>query len=173
MISSSSFIQANRYKKILSLAAKPNFYLIGLGKVSPWSLDISPPTGSGVETTVQELIGYIRVTEISGVVRATTSTDFNLAGIGYKKLPNTLTSLQSNNCQEICFAGVLTHNQLTQLSWRSLSLFESASAITASGLITSTLSNLTLVYLAHFPPKTKEENALERIRLVLPVSEAI
>lgn len=172
MINSSSFIQANRYKKIMSLIARPNFFLIGLGRYTPWSIDISPPTVSGVEISVQELIGFIRVTEIRGLTPVTQMEDFKIEGVGYKKL-STFSEVQNTKCREVCFEGTLTHNQLPQSSWRSLSLFESANAVTATGFLIPPVNNLTLMYLIHQRPKTKEQNATETIRLILPIGEGL
>lgn len=165
-----SFIQSNRYKKILELTSKPNFYLLGFGRYTPWTLDLTPPVVSGVETNVDELFGFIRVTEITGVAKTTQQlSDFSVNGDYYKKLPNTIQALATAGCKEVCFEATLTHSQMTQPSWRSLSLHQSATVLTLTGFIPPTLLNLSLIYLAHFTPRTKESGAVETIRLILPI----
>lgn len=165
-----SFIQSNRYKKILELTSKPNFYLLGFGRYTPWTLDLTPPVVSGVETNVDELFGFIRVIQTTGVAKTTQQlSDFSVNGDYYKKLPNTIQALATAGCKEVCFEATLTHSEMTQPSWRSLSLHESSVALTQTGFLSSTLQNLSLTYLAHFNPRTKESGAIETIRLILPV----
>ena len=126
---------------------------------------------SGLETNVEELFGFIRVLQITGVSKTTQPlSDFSVNGEYYKKLTNTLQALSTAGCKEVCFEASLTHSQMTQPSWRSLSLHQSATALTLTDFIAPTLQNLSLTYLAHFSPRTKESSAVETIRLILPIS---
>jgi hypothetical protein len=169
-MTSGSFVESNRYKKILALTSKANYYVLGFGRYTPWTLDLTPPVVSGVETSVDELFGFIRVIQITGVAKTTQQlSDFSVNGDYYKKLPNTVQDLSTAKCKELCFEGTLTHSEITQPSWRSLSLHESPTALTLTGFITATLAGLSLTYLAHFRPRTKESGAIETIRLILPI----
>lgn len=170
-MTSGSFIENNRYKKILELTGKPNFYLLGFGRYTPWTLDLTPPVVSGVETSVDELFGFIRVQEITGITQTTQElSDFSVDGEHYKKLTNSLPALSTFNCKQVCFEATLNHSQMTQPSWRSLSLHQSAAALSVTGFITPMLQGLSLAYLAHFRPRTKESGAVETIRLILPIT---
>lgn len=169
-MTSGSYVESNRHKKILDLTSKANFYVLGFGRYTPWTLDLSPPVVSGVETSVDELFGFIRVTEITGVTKTTQElSDFSVNSKYYKKLTSSLEVLSIAKCREVCFEATLIHSEMTQPSWRSLSLYESSVALTQTGFLSSTLQNLSLTYLAHFSPRTKESGAIETIRLILPV----
>lgn len=165
-----SYIESNRHKKILDLTSKANFYVLGFGRYTPWTLDLSPPVVSGVETSVEELFGFIRVTQITGVTRTTQQlSDFSVNNQYYKKLTSSLEVLSIAKCREVCFEATLIHSEMTQPSWRSLSLHKSSVALTQTGFLSSTLQNLSLIYLAHFSPRTRESGAIETIRFILPV----
>jgi hypothetical protein len=169
-MTSGSYIDTNKYKKILDLTSIPNFYVLGFGRYSPWTVDLSPPVVSGLETSVDELFGFIRVQEITGVVQTTEDlSDFSVNGQHYKKLTNNLSVLSTAKCREVCFEATLTHSEMTQPSWRSLSLHKSSVALTQTGFLSTTLQNLSLVYLAHFSPRTKESGAIETVRFILPI----
>lgn len=169
-MNSGSYIESNRHKKILDLTSKANFYLLGFGRYTPWTIDLTPPIVSGVETNVDQLFGFIRVSEITGVTQTTQQlSDFSINGKHYKKLTSSMSVLSTANCREVCFQATLTNSEMTQPSWRSLSLHKSSVALTSTGFITPSLQNLTLTYLAHFRPRAKESGAIETIRFILPI----
>lgn len=173
---STSFLNNNRYLKILDLTSKSNFFAFTFSRHTPWPIEYIPPSIPPDTTSPSELFAYLKTSSITPVlvVNQGSSYDFSFNGVFYKKIPvPTFPEISSNQCSLACFEATLVHNDLPQSSWRSLGLAISLTQITSTSLIPSNSPSLPTfyhLYLQHSGPKTKETNVTEIVRLVIPIS---
>lgn len=176
MINNSSFNNNYKYSKILELISKRTNFLFSLNHYSNWSLDLIPPAPTPISSPV-ELLGYLPISQLYPVTTTTqqSSDSFVVQDQLYTRVESTLPDITSNKCSKLCFQSSLDHNLLPNNSWRSINLYLSSTTIPNTTFF-QTLPNgtsLTLIYSVYSPPRTKETNVTETIRILLPVTNGL
>lgn len=176
MIHNSSFNNNYKYLKFLDLISKQSNFVFSLNHFSNWSLDLIPPTPSPISTP-SELIGYLPILQLYPVTTTSQSSpdSFIINDQRYLKVNSTLNDISSNKCSKLCFESTLQHNLLPNNSWRSINLYLNNKTIPNNQFFSLLPENstLTLIYSVYSPPRTKESNVTEIIRILLPVSSSL
>lgn len=178
MIVNYTYSNSFKYQKILELVSKKSKFVFSFNRYSPWSLDLIPPFPTP-NTTLSEFIGFLPISQLYPVITTSDSQNpnsFLVNNLLYLKIDSTYNSISSNKCSKLCFESSLDHNLLPQPSWRTMGLHMSTSVdIPFTSFVTSidTSIPLIMVYTHNAPPRTKENNVTETVRIILPISASL
>ena len=177
MHSQYTYTNTYTYKKAFDLIDPTNLMLVGLGGISPWAIEATPPQPPIDSITINDLFSYFPVTQRMGAVRVPdyTTGAINYNGFYYKLITvNNVADARDNDVRSVYLSTVVSHNLLLQTAFRIVGLFTDIAldtgATTTQQIYTSNeVVSANLIYLQYCRPTYKQVNLTQNIQIIINV----